>query len=126
MATSPTDLTPPAVNIPIVDPKTGTLTQYGWQFFFALVQRTGGAGPGLDIGELKVYINQQLQDEREAPLPSLLRPPVPPEDLPSSLPALSQAEDNPSIGDVWAYVRKLESRISELEEAPQWPRNPSL
>jgi len=117
------------VNLPRVDTRfvneRGRLTEYGRQLLNGLLTRTGGAD-GIDIKDLEVYINLQLQDDREAPVPSLLQPPAPPDDAPVELYPMENRDDNVSIGFLMAYVRKLESRISELEEAPQWQRNPSL
>lgn len=106
----------PRVNQRFVDPQTGYLTQYGFALLSGLRNRTGGSD-GINIRDLEIYIDQQLQDDREAPVPNLLDPPAPPDDQPALLSIPAQQEDNPGIGLLIAYIQRLESRIQELEES---------
>lgn len=115
---TPGEVTPPSVDIPIVSPQTGKLTQYGWKMLAALVNRTGGAGEGVSIVVLKEYINQQLQDDREAPVVTQIRPPEPSnDDAPPISAQPYQEPDQPGDGLLWAHIRQLASRISHLEES---------
>lgn len=114
--TSPGELTLPSVAIPIVDGK-GCLTEYGRRMLLALVMRTGGAGIGDSLEQIRVYLEGELQSDREAPVPNLLEPPTPPDDQPALLSIPAVQEDNLSIGLLIAYIQRLESRIQELEES---------
>lgn len=113
----------PLVNMAFVDGK-GMLTEYGRQMLNGLRNRTGGTD-GIDIKDLQTYINQQIQEDREAPVSTLVQPPLPPDDKAPQLAFPAIQEDNPGVGLLLAYIRKLEARISELEEAPQWRQNTS-
>lgn len=114
---TPGEVTKPAVNIKFTEPGTGYLTQYAVSLLTALMYRTGGAGQGDSLEDIRVFVEGELQSDREAPVPNLIDPPEPPEDLPALLSIPAQQEDNPGIELLLAYIQRLESRIQHLEES---------
>jgi len=109
----------PMMNVAFVDDKK-CLTQYGYAILAGLRTRSGGTD-GIDITDLQTQLEGDFQDIREAPLVPALGAgafaQASADDQPLPVTFIGAEPDEPSLGPLFAYIARLESRIAHLEES---------
>lgn len=109
----------PNILVPFVDEKR-CLTPYAYAILAGLRTRSGGTD-GIDITELQNQLDGEFQDIREAPLVPALGAgafaQASADDQPLPITFAGAEPDEPSLGPLFAYIARLESRIAHLEES---------